>query len=62
MKIEVELTSEQFQKLVDVLTLYDGQIKHLKGRVRNLENMNKQLVKALEDIRISREQPEPRAP
>ena len=45
MKIEINLATEQFQKLIDSLGIYEGQIKHLKGRVRNLEAIQRELVK-----------------
>jgi len=66
MKFTIELDKDQAQRLIDAMTdTYEdlaNKIKHLKGRVRNVENMNKLIIKALEDSRISLEQPEPRAP
>lgn len=48
MKIDIELTSEQMSRLIDAMTdTYedlDNKIKHLKGRVKNLEIRQKELI------------------
>jgi len=53
MKLEIELESEQAQRLVEALEEtfkeLDNKIQHLKGRVRNLELRQKELIKAWAD-------------
>jgi len=54
MRIEIELTSEQFQKLVNILLIQDGKIKHLKGRVRRLEENLDYLLNRVKTLEGSR--------
>jgi len=58
MKIELELTSEQVTKLLDAITAtyedLDNKLKHLKGRVRRLEENLDYLINRVKTLEGSR--------